>query len=137
MPEPAEIPIADPHRRGTRRPMLTGIFLGVVGCVALAGALYAAQWTARDERTLGCQRIAVAGFAEDQEYCVHYRGDRGLFGISHTLSIGRAPDRGLRFSVPFAPERIEVRWNSGTEEVTIAMPGATLTVGPEAYVDRR
>jgi hypothetical protein len=105
----------------------------------LAGLLVAAMasWTPyllRTTATLSCQH---APSAEQARYCVYYEEQPTLFSHTYQLTIGLEAGRGLVYTVPFSRDHIQTTWNGTTGDLTITLPGSTITVSPTQYIDHR
>lgn len=114
--------------------MLKGFFVGVLSCLLIILSFWWMPLLAQKTETLSCHRL----YRENQtQYCVYYRETPSAISRHYRLTIGRSPGRGVTYGVPFPSDRLTTRWDAETDNLTIEMPGASLTVTPAQYLDLR
>ncbi|GHD09734.1 hypothetical protein ACFOEZ_06255 [Tianweitania populi] len=112
------------------RSILTGLLLGL----AIAALASWTPYLLRTTATLSCQDAPIAG---ETPYCVYYDERPALFSATYRLTIGREADRGVVYTMPFSQAHIQINWSAETGDLTIALPGSTITVSPSQYIDHR
>ena len=112
------------------RSILTGLMIGF----ALAALASWTPYLLRTTATLSCQDAPIAG---QVRYCVYYEERPALLSHTYKLTIGREADRGVVYTVPFSRQHIQTSWNAASGDLTITLPGSTITVSPSQYIDRR
>ncbi|MFV0369929.1 MAG: hypothetical protein ACK5KM_15880 [Hyphomicrobiaceae bacterium] len=83
--------------------------------------------------TISCANQMTQG----QAYCLFHRTRAGLFGRRYSVIIGMQPNRGLFFGIPWGADKVAAAWQSGTDQLTVSMPGTQLIIERDQYIDRR
>lgn len=109
---------------------LFGLTTGILISALVAWTPFLLRTTA----ILSCQDAAGGG---QKPYCVYYDEKPALFSHTYRLTIGREAGRGVVYIVPFSRDHIQTNWKTASGDLTITMPGSTITVSPSQYIDHR
>ncbi|MGW5308837.1 hypothetical protein [Nocardia thailandica] len=106
--------------------------LATIGVCAVGfGGYRVAVGFLSEQVVVGCDDGSPSG------YCVYHRHTPGLLSDSEQLLIGPSPNRGLVYEIPYRADQVAAAWDATTDVLTVTMPGTTLTVTPQEYVDSR